>query len=79
MKIMTNFQFAYQMNLGVTNATIKDDGFLNKTTKKALLEYNDFEDLRHESIKMIDSNNYKGLINNLNELLSLTKAKINRG
>jgi len=58
----------YHLNLGIVNATIKEDEFLKNTTKKALYDYDEFKELRIQSIKMIESNNYNGLINNLKEL-----------
>ena len=65
---MNKLQMLYHLKLGITNATIKEDEFLKNTTTKALKDYNDFKELRMQSIKMIESNNYNGLINNLKEL-----------
>ena len=65
---MNRLQMLYHLNLGIVNATIKEDEFLKNTTKKALYDYDEFKELRIQSIKMIESNNYNGLINNLKEL-----------
>ena len=73
---MSKLQMLYHLNLGIVNATVRDNVFLETTTTKALNNYYGFEDLRTQAIKMIESNNYKGLINTLNELYKEVESTI---
>jgi hypothetical protein len=73
---MSKLQMLYHLNLGITNATVRDSVFLETTTTKALNNYCDFKDLRTQAINMIESNNYKGLINTLNELYKEVESTI---